>query len=137
LSVVVLDAPVALVWAMHDEFSVYAKHVLQHLRSEKAIVPAIWPLEVMNGVLFAERGGRIHAAERIRFFELVEQLSIEIVEVSLKTSYESVYPLAIEYRLATYDASYLWLTSVREAKLATLDEKMRRAAKAAHLPLFV
>ena len=91
----------------------------------------------MNGVLFAERGGRINESERIHFFELLGQLSIENVEVSLKTSFESVYPLAKEHGLVTYDAAYIWLTSEREATLATLDEKMRRAAKAAHLPLFI
>ncbi len=42
------------------------------------------------------------------------------------------YALAVQYKLSTYDAAYLWLAAHLKVPLATFDEKLARAA-AAHL----
>jgi predicted nucleic acid-binding protein len=38
--------------------------------------------------------------------------------------------LAERYRLSVYDASYLWLARSMNVELVTLDDKLKRAARA-------
>lgn len=52
---VVIDASVALAWCFPDEKSIYAEHVLESLDGRTVLVPAIWTLEVVNGLLVGER----------------------------------------------------------------------------------
>ena len=46
----VVDASVALAWALPDEISVYAEAVLVVVESEGLHVPELWPREVVNGL---------------------------------------------------------------------------------------
>ena len=48
----------------------------------------------------------------------------------------SVLPLAREYRLSAYDASYLELAIRHAAPLATLDGQLQKAAKHAGVKIF-
>jgi predicted nucleic acid-binding protein len=57
--VFVVDASVALAWCFDDQASGTADEVLGRLEHEEAIAPAIWPLEVANGLRTAERRGRL------------------------------------------------------------------------------
>ena len=55
----VRDASVTLAWAFEDEGGEYAADVLARLEREEACTTALWPLEIANGLLVAERRGRI------------------------------------------------------------------------------
>ncbi len=44
----------------------------------RAIVPGIWPLEVGNVLLVAERRGRLSHVDGMRFWELLSELPIDI-----------------------------------------------------------
>ena len=66
----VVDANVTMAWCFEDEVTDDTEAVLDRLRSEQAIVPAIWPLEVANVLLVAERRGRISEAQINRFIRL-------------------------------------------------------------------
>ena len=72
----VLDASVALSWCFEDEDDDYAVRVLDALRSSEAVVASLWPLEMSNGLVVAERRGRIDGAGAARFMELVLSLPI-------------------------------------------------------------
>jgi hypothetical protein len=65
---IVIDASLTLSWCFPDEQTAMSMHVLDRLRSgERALVPAFWPLEVLNTLLVGERKGRI-TAEQTRAF---------------------------------------------------------------------
>jgi predicted nucleic acid-binding protein len=108
----VVDASVALSWSFEDERTPYARRVLETLRRDGAVAPAIWPLEVTNAMLSAMRKGRIEqrSATRILAYLLA---------------------LGIAHRLSAYDASYLELALRRGLPLATEDRRLATAAIAA------
>jgi len=55
----VIDNSVVMAWCFEDKAGGYADAVLQSLEGAEAVVPAIWPLEVGNVLLVAERKRRM------------------------------------------------------------------------------
>ena len=130
----VLDASVALSWHFEDEVSEYAERVLDRLADDTALAPALWALEVVNGLTGAFRRGRIPEARYKRAVQLSSHLRLTLVDVSLDTAFGPVTDLAIQHQLSVYDAAYLHL-SIREGlPLATLDDALRVAARRVGLP---
>lgn len=126
----VLDASVTLAWAFDDERDRGALDALARLRSGEAVVASLWPLEVTNGLLAAERRGRITAADASRFIHLVRSLPIVVDPVARVRLFEATMALARRHGLTTYDAAYLELASRLGVPLATLDGDLRNAAAA-------
>lgn len=127
----VLDASVALAWCFEDEATPYADGLLARLQEDEAVTPAIWPLEVANGIRSAERRGRIDEREIPALTQLLMALPIRIEEVPLGAALKDVLPLARALGLSAYDAAYVDLALRRAAPLATIDEALARAATAA------
>lgn len=92
------------------------------------LVPLIWPLEVGDALIGAERRGRLSQAESERFLELLRQLPIRIEAASLTQIFGEVTALAREQNLSTYDAIYLDLAMRSGLPLVTLDEALHQAA---------
>jgi predicted nucleic acid-binding protein len=126
----VLDASVALAWAFEDERNRAALEVLERLRSDEAVVASLWPLEVTNGLLAAERRGRITAADARRFVQLVRSLPIVVDPVARVRVFEATTALARKHGLTSYDAAYLELAARLGVPLLTLDGDLRAAAEA-------
>ncbi len=63
----VMDNSVVMSWCFKDEISQYADAVLDRLQDSTALVPSIWPLEVVNVLLVAERKKRLREADSVRF----------------------------------------------------------------------
>jgi hypothetical protein len=60
----VLDASVAVAWCFEDEATRFTENVLDLLSAGgEALVPSIWPVEVANALLIAERRNRIALAQ--------------------------------------------------------------------------
>jgi predicted nucleic acid-binding protein len=133
--VIVVDASVALAWCLADEADEIAERVLDRVAGEGATAPSHWPLEVANGLLSAERRGRLDAASTDRARELLADLAIEVVPVELSTATGSVLDLARRHDLGAYDAVYLALAWFRGLPLASLDDALRRAARAEDVEL--
>jgi hypothetical protein len=74
----VLDASVTLAWAFEDEENGYSDFVLEALAEAKACVPIVWPLEVGNTLLVAERRGQLNQAATVQFLALLWQLPIVV-----------------------------------------------------------
>ncbi len=125
---VVIDNSVVMSWCFGDEANQYADDVLESLRYVRAIVPCIWPLEVGNVLVVAERRGRLKNIDSIRFCELLSQLPIDIEHQSSETKMMEIFNIAREAQLSTYDASYLELALRKSLPLATLDKALLRAA---------
>ncbi len=132
----VLDASVTLAWAFEDEENAYPDFVLESLAEAKASVPAIWPLEVGNALLVAERRGRLNQAATVQFLALLWQLPIVVEPERPERIFGEILSLAREQGLSTYDATYLHLAMRRGFPLATTDELLRQAAARAGVPLF-
>lgn len=132
----VLDASVALAWCFEDEGGAYAPEVLAMLRVEEAFVPAHWTLEVSNGLLVAERKGRLAAQEATRVAHLLLGLPIAVEPVERNRDLTATYWLARTRGLSSYDAAYLELAVRTGLPLATLDAELREAAVAEGMELF-
>ncbi len=125
----VLDNSVVMSWCFEDESSEYADKVLESLETSEAIVPSIWPLEVGNVLLVAERKNRIDEASSTRFLELLSALPIHVETELPDRTFTHILSLARKHEMSTYDASYLDLAMRLDIPLATLDESLRRVAK--------
>ena len=124
----VLDASVTMAWVFEDEATPYAKAVFAQLGSDEATVPAIWPLEVTNVLLIAERRRRIAQADAARFLQSLEALPITVEAPIPIAAIDPVLTLAREQVLSVYDASYLELAMREGPALATQDTRLRAAA---------
>lgn len=124
----VLDASVTLAWAFRDEMNPYTAAVLRSLATEEAFVPSVWPLEVGNGILVAERRGRLTQAETVQFLTLLRHLPIQLEAETAERVLRETISLARERGLSTYDASYLDLAMRVGVPLATQDQDLREAA---------
>jgi len=132
----VLDASITLSWCFEDEVEAYADAVLEGLEVGKAIVPSVWPLEVGNALLVAERRGRLSEAESARFLALLEQLPIGVEHEPLGRVFGRVVELARRCSLSVYDASYLELAMRSGVPLATRDERLLQAAAECGVEVF-
>jgi len=132
----VIDNSVVMAWCFEDEVSAYADTVLECLRDGKAVVPAIWPLEIGNVLLVAERKRRLGKADVVRFLELVGSLPISVEQESRKRMLTEIIHLARDLGLSTYDASYLDLAMRLGLPIATQDKVLIKAAQHCGVPLF-
>ncbi len=127
---IVVDASIAVAWCLGDEADEYAERMLARVASETAIAPAHWPLEVANGLLTAQRRGRIGADELPRVGQLLNGLGVEIVPVELSSALGAL-ETAQEHQLSAYDAVYVDLAQFRGLPLATLDNPLAAACRRA------
>ena len=127
----VVDASVTLAWCFDDELSQRADLVLDRLTKENAVAPAIWPLEVANGLRSAERRNRLAAGELPGLRQLLSALPIRVEPVSLDGALSEVLEMARALELTAYDAAYLAVAVRHGLPLATLDDRLRTAAERA------
>jgi predicted nucleic acid-binding protein len=123
-----LDASVTMAWCFEDETDAYTDSVLDRLQSTEAIVPAIWPLEVVNVLLGGLRHGRVTEARALRFLQFLQALPIEVDPAIQSVPLAAVLHLARSQQLSSYDAAYLELAIRGGLPLATKDQRLRAAA---------
>jgi len=124
----VLDASVTVAWALEDENDPYPEEILDLLREGKAFVPSIWPLEVANALLMAERRQRLTRAEVGNFLSFLQELPIEVEEDTVLRVWGEILSLGREEGLSIYDATYLNLAIRLGLPLATMDQALKKAA---------
>ena len=132
----VLDASVAVAWCFEDESTGFTESVLSLLANgAEAVVPSIWPLEVANALLIAERRRRIALARATALLHQIAGLPISVWPIDTKQACEHILPVARQQSLTEYDAAYLELALRGGLPLATLDAELRRSAKATGVAL--
>lgn len=131
----VIDNSVVMSWCFEDEANKYGDSVLGRLEESRAIVPSIWPLEVGNVLLVAERRKRLSEADSIRFIALLCDLSILVEQEPVTRVLGEIVALARKNSISTYDASYLDLAMRKGLPLATLDNALRKAARRSKVPI--
>jgi predicted nucleic acid-binding protein len=131
--VLVLDASVTLAWGLPDEQSEYADAVLTYIAESRARVPSLWTLEVLNGVLTAERAKRFTFDDAQEFLTQIRKLHrrrrVVVASVALDQAFVNVATLAGEHSLTAYDAAYLHLAHTERLPLASIDDKLKSAAQ--------
>jgi len=124
----VLDASVALAWFLAGEATRHTEAVLERLHGSEAAVPVVWPLEVANAFLMAERRQRITPSQTADAVGNLTALPIRVDDGALGEAWGTVLRLARDHGLTAYDASYLELAMRLGLPLATQDARLGAAA---------
>jgi len=132
---IVLDCSVAFAWCFLDESQPLTDAALGTVSEQGAIVPEIWPLEVVNVLLVAERRKRLTRADSEEFLGLLAALPIQVEPMPPMDRMASLLSLGRRCGLSSYDAAYLDLAMRRSLPLATLDTQLARAARKCHVSL--
>jgi predicted nucleic acid-binding protein len=126
----VLDNSVALTWCFEDERTPATTALLEQLVEAGALAPGLWPLEAINGLLVAERRGRLAPPRRHRLAGFLQALPISLDPETASEAWTATMALAERFALSAYDAAYLELAHRHGLPLATLDQELRAAATA-------
>lgn len=128
----VLDASIAITWAMSDESDPLAELALRRIEIESTVVPAIWWYEVRNALLVNERRNRITKEDFDRFLDNLADFEIEVRPPEHS---QIALQLARQHKLSIYDSAYLALALEQNIPLATLDVALQSAARSMDVPL--
>lgn len=135
----ILDNSVTMRWFFGDgkpQELAYAGKVLDAMKTDNAIVPVTWGLEVANVIAGAEAKGLVTEARSGAFLEMLEGVDIEVDAGTFQRTLTDTLQLARRYKLSSYDASYLEVALRLGLPLATLDEDLQKAAKKAGVKKF-
>ena len=117
----------ALSWVLPGEHK--TDDLLDRVAEHGATAPALWPLEIANVLLAAQRRGRISVAERHQALGVLGELPIEIDARTAIAAWSDTVSLAAGHKLTVYDASYLEIALRLGMGLASLDSDLLRAAR--------
>ena len=131
----VIDTSLTMAWCFEDESTAEADAILDRLMEDEALVPPLWPYEVSNVLMVAERDARITEAQAVRFLDLLTQLPI-VVDPS-PTDPTALLAAGRRHGLSAYDAAYLVLAERSGRPLATLDAKLAAAGREAGIGLLL
>lgn len=126
----VLDTSVTLAWCFEDEQTPAVMPLLDRVVETGAGAPLLWPLEVLNGLLMAERRRRLDGDRRTRLAAFLRDLPVTLDPDTATRAWDATTRLAERFRLTIYDAAYLELAERRRLPLASLDGVLRAAATA-------
>ena len=135
MTVLVLDASVAVSWCFPAQRTDYSIQVLREVSNAFAVVPGIWALEVGNALAASERRGYLEDAQLAGFLRDLEELPMQVEHHSPDQAFGRTLELACKHKLSTYDACYLELAERMGLPLATLDKELVRAATRAGVPV--
>jgi predicted nucleic acid-binding protein len=124
-----------LAWYFEDEKTAASIAILNRVAEEGAVVPALWRLEVLNGLQVAVRRRRITIAYRDASLDDLRSLVIAIDPGTNRQAWSATLRLCDRLGLTPYDAAYLELAQRRQLPLATLDGELIRAAQVENVPL--
>lgn len=137
MSSCVLDASASLTWSIDVRKAAELDPIFADIFEDGATVPILWHTEILNGLLLAERAGRMTAdGVRVRMSQFLN-LPLTVDADSPIRYRNEIVELARRHRLTAYDATYLELTMRAELPLATLDQALAAAARREGVPLLI
>lgn len=126
----VADSSVGIGWIHPSQATELTKKLLEETKDGAAVhVPALWHLEIANGLLAAVRRKLMTEAQRQLGLALLSQLRIIIDDQTNRLAFSTISELASKHSLSVYDAAYLELARRKSLPLGTRDEPLRAAAK--------
>jgi predicted nucleic acid-binding protein len=126
-SLAVVDASVALKWALDDEDIVEQAVRLRDDAIDgrfSLVAPSLWVYELANGLVSAVRRGRLSGAQGRRSLGHLMGLGVDLVDPDTNATYAA----ALRYELSAYDAAYVALAVALGAPLWTGDRGLHRTA---------
>ena len=127
MTAIVIDNSVFLSWCLGDEDDPTASLAMQRVVEEGAVVPRIWWYELRNALVMNERRGRLSLQQVSDTVEDSLELGIAIDD---EHDGSLLLDIARRHGLTVYDAAYVEVALRRSLPLATLDRRLREAAKA-------
>lgn len=131
----VLDSSVALGAFFEDEQDEYSLAVWRSLADARAVVPALWHLEMGNILSRALRAGRITQAALDESWERLTVVGLQ--SLPLEGDARHWTQRAADWGLSSYDACYLDTALQQRLPLATKDETLADVARRLGVPLYL
>ena len=105
------------------------------MQFEDAWVPAIWPFEVINIQLVAERRNRLTAVQAEAFLETLTELPIRVQNIEWPGKISSLLMRGRSIGLTAYDCAYIDLALRMGYPFSTQDKKIREVEIHLDIPL--
>jgi predicted nucleic acid-binding protein len=122
----VIDASVALKWALDDEDAVEQAVALRDAAIDgraRLFAPTLWMYELANGLVSAVRRRRLGERVGAQALGHLRAIGVELVDPDPAETYRE----AMRHGLSAYDASYVALARALDAPLVTGDRPLLRA----------
>lgn len=124
----VIDASTVLEWLLRDGRAKEADALMSRSNAEGAAAPRLMTLEVANGLRNRMRRGAFAPSERHAMLKDFVQLEIEWDD---QADPQELTQLSDAHGVTIYGATYLALASRLGLPLATFDQRLAEAARAA------
>jgi predicted nucleic acid-binding protein len=133
----VVDSSMALAWGLPDEESSMADGFWREVHAQAPLhVPALWWYECANALVVARRRNRLTENDSERLGGLLAALPLNTAVSPAGDDMARFRRLAGKHGLSAYDAAYVELAGRLAVGLATLDERLVKAAQAEDIPVF-
>jgi predicted nucleic acid-binding protein len=123
----VLDNSVVTGWYLPEQATAYCESIALRLGGDKALVPALWQLELANVLKTACTRGKVSLDSARQILDVLGALPIEIDD-GPAPGQRQIFELAMRHSLSSYDAAYLELAMRLGLPLATQDQQLKDAA---------
>ncbi len=131
-----MDCSIAAALGLPDEQSQMAEAFLAVMPDTEVWVPSLWWHEIGNVIASAKRRKRITDNDATGLVQLYGMLPMHTDTAHGDPWLERVLSLAASFNLTAYDAAYLELAERKQAGLATLDERLCKAALTSGVQVF-
>jgi predicted nucleic acid-binding protein len=129
----VVDNSVIIAWLVSSQANDYTRHAGRRAKREQPVVPSLWEVEFANVIAVMVRRAVLPRHQATVVLHRAEQLQLEVDRDAV--SPRALFGLTERHRITAYDAAYLELAARRGLPLATRDDKLSRAARAAGVAL--
>ena len=126
----VVDSSVVTKWYLPKQASDYCRAIAIRLEIDKALVPALWVLELAKVLKTACTRGKLDQTRARQILDAIGDLPTEI-DTGSAPGQRQLFELAMRHSLSSYDAAYLELATRHGLPVATQDAQLWEAAIAA------
>ena len=124
----VIDNSVVSGWYLENQHTPYTEAIAERLREDRAVVPALWELELTNVLRMACLRQRMTAERAQQVLTRIAKLPITVDRAGVPP--HELLALALRFGLSSHDASYLELALRLQVPVATVDVALKGAAMA-------
>ena len=132
MTAITLDASASAAWLLPDQASPVADRLYEQAVDGEGEfqAPALWAWESGNLLQMAARRGRLSTAQTRQAIKALGLAGVQLEPPPNAARMTEILTLAASHALTFYDAAYLEQALRTEARLASKDARLRRAAMA-------